>query len=382
MRKRRGTLIALATLVLAAVLIYVLWPGPDLRVGSTEVADVVVRVGSRTPASYRIVYRVESHAAGQVVVNSEDIVVRRPFEARNDIRTGAPPGKKRQGETVNAFARLKNQDLVLAVGPGPASLDRRPDRLFPAATKSGRAEMREVRRVAGRACRVYRTVGSPGESSLAKIEDVKDSYTDTCVDEAGLVLEEVGVTKGRLLSRRLAVRIDETPEIGKNAFTVGDPTIPVRMGGGSVRTVSPDSRPPGEFWEFGSAPRGYEHQGRYAVVPPQTGFDDPRQRQQLIAFTSDVWVDGSDTIIVEQGATLGGSAPFVADPNGMDLRLGELGRGQLVYSLITSEVRVLMKGGRFVRVTGTASPPQLVATARSLEAKEGGELVYLDEPPS
>jgi hypothetical protein len=146
--------------------------------------------------------------------------------------------------------------------------------------------------------------------------------------------------------------------------------------------VSLDSRPPGEFWEFERPPKGFEHHGRYAVVPPQTGFDDPRQRQQLIAFTSDVWVDGVDAIVVEQGATLGGTAPFVADPNGVNLRFGSLGRGQLVYGLISTEVRVLKEGGKFVRVTGTVAPSRLVAAAGSLQKKAGGELVYLDEPPS
>lgn len=371
-----------ATLALAGVLVYVFWPGPDLREGSEPLGDARVRVASRTLSSYGIVYRVESRAGGAVVVSTDRLVVRRPFEARSQNRSGPPPGGKEQSETVNALTRLKTGRLTLAVPPAPASLDRRPDAFFPEVVKAGYASEREVRRVAGRRCRIYRMAGDAGALSLAKAEKATDTYNEVCVDEAGLVLEEIGVTDGKLLTRRLAVEVDEDPDIEDGSFDPGEPSLEVRQGGGAVRQLTPDSPAPGTFWELGAPPEGFEHRGRYSVVPPQTGFDDPTQRQRLIAFASDVWVDGVDVLIVEQGATLGGTAPFAEDPNAQRVRVGELGRGELVYGFASTEVRVLRDGGRFVRVFGTLAPSRLLAAARSLEEKEGGTLVFLDERPT
>lgn len=370
-----------ATLALAGVLVYVFWPGPDLREGSEPLGDVTVDVGNRTPTAYLIVYRVENRAGDSVVVSTERLLVRRPFEAVSTRLTGPPPGGKEQSRTVSAFARLKNDQLTLAAPPSPASLDRRTDAFFPEAVKAGYAEEREARRVAGRRCRVYRMAGGAGAAGLAPVAEAEDTYTDVCVDEAGLVLEEVGVVGGELLTRRLAARVDESPEIPDGSFEAGEPTLDVRQGGGSVCQLAPGSRPPEAFWELRKPPEGFTHRGRYTVVPPQTGFDDPTQRQGLVAFTSDVWRRGSDVLVVEQGGTLGGSAPFEEDPDAQGVRLGALGRGQLVYGSSSAEVRVLRKGGRFVRVLGTIPPSRLVTAGRSLNEEKGGELRFVGECP-
>lgn len=382
MRKRRKTVVFAATLALAGVLVYVLWPGPNLREASEVLGDVAVDVGARTPTAYAIVYRVENRAGDTLVVSSERLLVRRPFEAVSVRLEGPPPGTKEQSRTVNAFARLKTEQLTLAVPPSPASLDRRLDVFLPEAVKAGYAAEREARRVAGRSCRVYRMAGAEGAAGLERVAEAGDTHTDVCVDEAGLVLEEVGVVGGDLLTRRLATDVDEDPDIPDGSFDAGEPTLEVRQGGGAVRRLTPDSRPPGTFWELPEPPEGLAHEGRYSIVPPQTGFDDPTQRQNIIAFASDVWRDGIEVIIVEQGATLGGTAPFAEDPNAQRVEVGDLGRGQVVYGSASAEVRVLREGGRFVRVLGTLPPSRLLAAARSLQEVEGGELVFLEEGPS
>lgn len=379
-RKRKGAAGAAAVLALAGTLVYVLWPGPDLREGSEELggADVAVDVGSRPPSSYRIVYRVENRAGGRTIVATETLLVRRPFEALSVRTSGPPPGKKEDNRTVNGFGRLRNGDLILAVPPATAALDRRLDTYVEAAAKDGFAGAREARRVAGRRCRVFRLSAPGGIEGLVPVREIEEDYSDVCIDAAGLVLEEVGVVGGEPLNRKVATRVDEAPDVAEGSFDVGDPTLDVRQGGGSVRQITLSSRPPGTFWELRAVPEGFTHDGRYTVVPPQTGFDDPTQRQRLIAFTSDVWRNGVDVLIVEQGATLGGSAPFSEDPKAKRVGVGALGRGQLVYGPSSVEVRVLREGGRFVRVTGTLRPSELLRAARSLEEVEGGELVFLD----
>jgi hypothetical protein len=382
LRRRRWTLVAIAVLLLVGFVVYVRRPTADLRTGSLEVSTGRVDIASRVPRSYRIVYRSESRAGDDVVVNTDEVVVDRPFDARSQTRA-ATAGSKTRAKTVNAFGRLATDRTVLAVGPSPASLDRRADVFFPAAVEDGFAAARELRRIANRTCRIFRIAGSSATPSLEKVSDADDDYSEVCVDEAGLILEELGVVDGKLLTRRIATRVDEDPKVDDGIFDLGAPTLGVRQGGGSVRRMADDSRPPGNpFWEPEDAPGGFRHRGRYAVVPPQSGFDDPTQRSQLIAFTSDVWVDGRDAIVVEQGATLGGSEPFEEDLSSEFVDVGDIGEGELVYGYITTEVRFLLGGGRFVRVFGTVEPKRLLAMARSLEEKEGGTLVFADEGPS
>jgi hypothetical protein len=382
-KRRRWFVLAFAVVVLGAIVAYVLRPGPNLRVGSEEIAEGSIDVASRTPSGYRLVYRVESRAGDEVVVSTERVWVRRPFESRVESWTGAPPGRRRTNTTVNAFARINTGRAVFAVPPAPAPQDFRLDSNLTEAERAGYVDPRERRRVAGRVCRVYRWGAEGGSGSLSRLdEDEPGEYTDSCFDADGLPLEVVTYVDGKLLTRSIVTQVEEGPRLADRLFGVGDPTLEVRQGGGSVLRVEPDSRPPGDFWELGEAPRGFERDGRYAVIPPQAGFDDPTQRAGIVTFVSDVWVRGRDVIVVEQGGTLGGRPPFQADPNARKVSAGDLGRGDLAYGLRTSEVRVLLEGGRFVRVHGTVAPSRLLAVARSLEKVEGGDLVYIDEIPS
>jgi hypothetical protein len=378
LRKRRRLVVATGALVLAAAVVYLLIPGPDLRAGSKALPNGPVRVAERTPRAYRIDYRVEDRAGGEFNVSTERLWVRRPYEARVEDRSGPPPGRRRTSETISAFARVRVGGSTFAVAPAPASPDRRVEHVLDEAQSAGYVQARERRRVAGRLCRVFRTAGESPSGTLTKLRGGAKDYTDVCLDSSGLALEEATFAGGKLVARRLAVKVEESPRSKRNLFETGKPSATARQGGGSVKWAELDSRPPGTFWEPSTRLKGFEHRGRYAVVPPQAGFDDPTQRSSIIAFISDVWERGLDVVAIEQGATLGGKAPFAADPNAVRVRVGRLGRGELLYGLRTSEVRVLRKGGRFVRVFGTIEPSRLLAFARSLEEKPGGNLVYID----
>src|SRR5947208_12140993 len=120
------------------------------------------------------------------------------------------------------------------------------------------------------------------------------SYTDLCIDGAGLVLEEVSFSSGKILLRRLAVEVDENPTLADSLFGVKGTPIDVRSGGGTIRALTPGSRTPGSFWELPSAPAGFAHMGRYAVIPPQAALANPQQRGSIVATVDDVWVDGPD----------------------------------------------------------------------------------------
>src|SRR5207247_7133823 len=69
---------------------------------------------------------------------------------------------------------------------------------------AGVIERREQREVAGRRCQVYRSKDTAAGATLAPATDPTRQHADTCIDEAGVVLEEVVVTDGHQSRRRLA----------------------------------------------------------------------------------------------------------------------------------------------------------------------------------
>jgi hypothetical protein len=86
----------------------------------------------------------------------------------------------------------------------------------------------------------------------------------------------------------------------------------------------------------------------------------------LVVTIDDVFARGADVIVIEEGETLNG-ARFSAPAGGEPVDLGGLGRGQLLLSAVGTTVNAEPANGtRFVRITGTVSPEELIDVARSL----------------
>jgi hypothetical protein len=337
----------------------------------------------RTPAAFRVVYRLEEPAGGgRLALSTDRVVVRRPFDSRIETRRGAPPGDALVTTQVAVFGRLavEGQDgrqSTEAVPPAVGASDIRLAPVLQPALDRGLLRRRERRRVADRTCQVYRSGRSLGAGPL--VPPTGATHTDSCVDEAGLVLEEVVVDGGERLSRRVAVEVDDDPELGRGPFRTSAPTTPVDRGGGSVREVDPESRPPGPFYELAGGPEGFRRRGRYSVIPPQAeNFADPSTRARIVAGVVDVWVRGADVLFVEVGGTLGGVPPFSRNPTSSPVDLGSFGEGELFVDARGNQVRVALDGGDYVRITGTLPPDRLAAIARSMEPVEGGELEFVD----
>lgn len=392
----RVRVLSLVALVLLAVLVVTLvslgGDGGDVRGGSTVVADTGRPVAvESTPRTYRIVYRVENRGGGDLVVETEEVTVRRPFDGRVVDRSGEPPGDDEQSVTVTRFGFFgtdspRAQPTVLHVPPNPPAGDADPVDALNAAVDLDLAELRERRRIEAveRECHVYRIGGPVAGGPLTPVGGVEGEHTDVCVDASGLVLEEVNVVDdGRVLRRRVAVEVDESPRLDGDVFRGPDAEVPpADQGGGSTLEVEATSRPPADpFFELPDAPAGFEHRGRYAVIPPQAeAFGDPRQQGQRVAGVSDVYVRGPELLVIDQGGTLGRVDAFEEHPFGREVDGGSLGSDELLLGPRTSEVRVAREGGRYVRVYGTVAPELLLDVIRSLEPRDGGELVYLDEP--
>ena len=357
------------------------------REGSDEVpGETGPLTIDRTPASYRIVYRLEEVGGDEAAVSTDKVWVRRPFESRLETWRGAPPGEARVSTQIGAFARRRNEsvsaeEVVLGVPPstGPSDV-----RLLPAladAEAAGLVERREVRIVLGRPCQVLRTGQVLAASRLTRAS--ADEYTDACIDAAGLVLEELRVVQGEVLSRRIAVEVEEDPDLDDELVQTGKRTLEVDEGGGLVRRMS-DALPPGEFLLFdpASIPAGFERLGRFNVIPSQPeNFNDPGREGARETSFADVFVRGADFLVLDQGGTLQGVDPFAEDPSSPRVDLGPYGSGEVRLSALGVEVRVKRSGGRFVRARGTLPPSELARVLAAMTVTEGaGPAEFLEEP--
>ena len=339
----------------------------------------------RTPGAYRIVYRLEERTGGEVRESTDKVWVRRPFESRLETWRGAPPGDEKVSTQVGAFALRRNESpaadpVVIGVPPSTAPSDVRLLPALAAAETAGLLERREVRQVLDRRCQVYRS-GQLLSASVLR-PPVDDEYTDSCVDAAGLVLEELLVLDGEVVSRRIAVEVEEDPELDDGLFVTGRRTLEVRDGGGLVRRMT-EGLPPGEFLRYdpASIPAGFERLGRFNVIPSQPeNFSDPSREGARETSFADVFVRGPDFLVLDQGGTLQGVDPFTEDPVSPRADLGPYGSGEVRLSGLVLEVRVKRSGGRFLRVRGTLPLDELARVGAAVTPTEGtGPLEFLEE---
>ncbi|HEX2851365.1 MAG TPA: hypothetical protein VHN98_12460 [Acidimicrobiales bacterium] len=357
------------------------------------------RAGSRTlprsappiawtdpPVAYAITYRVTDRTGTQWRTTTEVDRVRRPFDARREVHAGPSVKSPLDSTTISALGWQKTTspraaDAVLQVPPGMPATDVRPDAVRDDAIDASYFDPAERREVLGRACQVYRTLQPAVAGALEPAERDGSVHSEICIDAEGLVLEEVTFRDGHLTHRRVATALDLSPHLTDADFATSGTPLTLQQGGGSVRPVAPDSRPPGpEFFELPAPPDGFTMVGRFAVIPPQPqAFTDPTLSDFRRAGVSDVYQRGADALIVERGGTVGGKPPFAPVPEAPTVDVGPaLGQAAVILGLSGTELRVTFADGHYVRVIGTLPVARLTELARSLVLRPGGELVYLD----
>jgi hypothetical protein len=275
------------------------------------------------------------------------------------------------------------QATLLRVPAAVTSQSVRPDVFVSSALRAGRLRFVGSQTVAGRPCQLFRGAASLRSGPLPASTSTA-THTDTCIDASGLILRETTVTNGHTTTDRRAVAISVGPvSVADAPFTLaGDPT-PFEQGGGAFTTLTFGSRPPGGSWALAHPPAGFRWVGRYAVVPPQPqafaggSGGSPSASPlpgSLVTEIDDVFVRGSDAIVLQQGSSIGGAT--FNPPAGSDgVDLGALGAGQLLYAANASTVTAEPNGGkRFIRLSGTLPPDVLVGLARSLVSQPSGVL--------
>lgn len=341
-------------------------------------------------AGYDVTYRVEFDSGAAKTFATERVFVQRPFNRRDELFTGQPRGRgpdgRRTSLTLHTFDRTLSQQetappLVLTTPPLVAVDDVRLDALLPDLLRLRYARVVGRHVVLGRRCEVVRTTVALGSTFLSGLTSARPpTRVDTCVDSSGLVLDERRYDRGRQTERRLAVAVDaQAPQPATSLFGVAAAPVAATEGGGFVRQLADDSRPPGRaFWRLLSPPAGFTHRGRYAVVPPQPRSDQPGAAYALVSGIVDVYVDGSDVITIDQGGTLGQGRPFAPAPNAPHVQT-PIGDGEVLLSGNTAEVRVFVPPGRYVTVAGTVAVAFVTRIAQSLVPQPGGRLVFVHD---
>lgn len=348
-------------------------PLPPLRrVASIRLPDDPPAALGEPPARYRIDYRVRYRSGTE---NIERLSVRRPFDSRTEIYIGrgarGRPDQVRE-TTFGALATKSGPDapVITAAAPAVADGDIRAHPAIAGAVDAGVLERRERRRVAARACTVYRGGGAVAGGVLQTA--TRRDYTDICIDDLGLALETWQVIDGRAAIQKVAARVTTEAATGIDDGTfefAGDEVKDGDRGAGSVGEIEPGSAPEGPSVILDIGPPGFTLRGRYAVVPAQAALANPMGQGEAVAGITDVWMRGIDFIAVDQSGRLDGSDPFTYAPESPRIDLAPLAEtGEVRLGLRGNEVRALLGGGRSVRVYGTATVDELAAVARRLRA--------------
>lgn len=360
------------------------------RTGSVLIAVEAppLEVGEQ-PQSYRIVYRLDDYAADGHVVSTDVVEIDRPLRGRVQTYAGAPDERDEViGGQVSVLTRLSVPEIggrpavTIRTPPDLAGNDLRFGSIVEWAVEQGFLDRRERRRVVDRECTVYRAgdpVTAGSLAPLAKGTEGERDHADACVDDRGLLLEEVWVREGRLLRRKLAVEVEEEVTFSDADFPISDRLLDDPEKSTAVRAVEPTSAPTGPFWVLDPAalPPGFVGPQRFVIVMPDDSTDRgdaPPDRGRTLASVADIYVRGVDVLVVDQGGTIGSVQRRGLPASAPRTTAGDLGEVGIIPGFRSVEVRAALSNGRFVRVAGTLSPDELVSIASSLRLDpEGGD---------
>jgi len=375
-RRGRVSLLVLA-IVVAGAAVYL-----PLRSGSPAALRIVAYRGPMprftVPSGYHITFDVTVRGHR----HTEELFIRRPFASYEEATSGGRPylvTAMRLGEQV--FRSKAGPATLIHTTLAPSRRDIRLDAVVRYATNANRLRLIGRAQIRGETCFVFRSAAPLSSGPLAPIP--KRSFVDSCIDGRGLLVYERTTSDGKVVSERRATRI----ALGGSStgYSLHGDAIPTNKGGGAMRALTMDSRPSsGPFWDIAKPPAGFRHTGRYVVIPsqPQAYADanafSPNAAGlpgSLVVSIDDVYVRGSDALVIEQGSTVN-DAKFDAPSGGEDVDLGKvLGHGQLLASASASEVVAEPHDGkRFVRVIGTLTPDELTAVARQMTLQPPGML--------
>jgi len=361
--RRRRRLISVAVFAAVAVVVGTVayltlreekGPSRDLRAERVPGATGALAMSS-TPASFHAVYRAEAYQGSEITESTEEISVKRPFDGRVEIREGPPPGRAGQFSGRSTYGTYANYTEAGAAqiaddAPTVALGDVRVAASIDELVSQGLFVLGDRRRAIRRECQTYRT-GSPLQSLKITAPTATD-YVDVCLDDAGLILEEVTIAGDKVTQRLTATAIEVDTALDPALFAIEGARVGTDQGGAVVTEVDRSVAPTAGYWAPASVPTGWTHRGRYLVAGKGSGHVD-------------VYVRGIDVFTIRQGPVA--AEPELTDASpGREVNLGSLGAGQLVLRSVGPTLVVHPVAESFVHITGSVSPAELQAIASGL----------------
>ena len=373
-RKRRKKIALVAAVVLAGagvVTTVLIWPEPKVKLELT--APVIAKqsppltIGAVSD-SYNITYQVQVIAdSGSVENHLEKVSIKRPFDDHVIFYAGDAVSDTTEFEVINNFALSSTSNGGAAPEirhtlPAPSNSDVRVDLTLNDLVSGGYFVAREQRRLIDRDCTVYRTGRTVESNTVAKA--TATDYVDVCIDNTGLVLEEMSVNSSKISLRVIAKEISADPQVGTDLLTVEGTPLGTADGAPLLDEIDKNTIPNANLLSLPTVPAGYEHKGRYvyreAPAADAAGAGVAPTKDTYV----DVYVNGSRSLVIQQGATANETQVDTTDAQSIDI--GLLGQAKLVLGVSNNSIVVNPTGEWFIHLNGAMSASELQDLARQL----------------
>ena len=373
-RKRRKNLaIGAAAIVIlaAAVTTYLMWPEPEVKLELTS--PVTARVSppltiTNAVTAYNVTYQVQVISdTGAVEHHLEQLSVRRPFDDHVIFYAGDTVTDTAEFEVTDnlglaATSSAGGAPQVQQGLPTAGKTDVRLDVTLEDLVKSEYFTAREQRRVADRKCTVFRTGRTVESNAVAKATDT--NYVDVCVDEAGLMLEEMSVNNGKVSLRIVATEIAFEPAFADDLFTINLPPLGTVDGAPVLEEIDKATSPNANLLQLATLPAGFEHKARYVLREAPTAEAAGAGVAPTKDTYVDVYVNGTKTVVVHQGLTE--NEPQVDTTEAQSIDIGLLGEAKLLLGVSGNAIVVNPTGMWFIHINATLPTVDIQALAGQL----------------
>ena len=343
--------------------------------GTLVAATAPEQTITATPADYRLTFTVNVDKS----VLEEETTLRRPFDERHRIailgQLATPVDDEITTKSYISHHGTGRADSAAKSTPSLSPFDTRFDATLRDLVENGFYIRRERRKVLDTACTVYRTGASIEGRAVTKATAA--TYTDLCISDDGLVLEEVGVTAGKVDLRVVATMVERDLALTDNDFPVN--TDPAARTDSGIEVIDLDTLtlPNTPYWHWATPPDGWKLVSRQRVE--NTNVDNSAASSTTVAAGPSApkisWVDvygrDNDLLIVRQGSA--DAAPDVGGlaSDAIPTTVGDLGSAKLLLNTTGTELVVDNNAGRFVHVTGSISRAELTSLTSSLKLANG-----------
>jgi hypothetical protein len=348
---------------------------------SSDAGDRAITAPS-TP--FKVVYRIVQPATDGYTPDTlytEELTVRRPFDGRQILKSGSPPGTSVQQDLISTLGKISSatstgtapsvdpQEPTVAIG------DVRLDTALNDLVDAGYFVPRERRTLLGRECVVYRTGTLLESRAVAK--PTADDYTDVCVDSAGVELEEMSVSKASMSLHIVAESIDTTSALAADAFAMDPSASTASTSTVTITEIDKTTAPSTGYWQAASVPAGFTLQARYKLVDTAGGTPTtPTSTTTTAAGPApapvpavryiDLYVHGPNFISIVQGE-LASETPVGTGAEAID-QPGSMADAKVELGLIGHTLTAHPTAATFVHITATVPKATLIDIAKGLAA--------------